>query len=64
MLHAVIYKLYHSGIIGGLLILLNNFLADRMSRNNVNGYVSEWFPTAIGLLQGSVLSPILFLVYT
>ena len=35
-----------------------------MSRNTVNVYVSEWFPTAIiGLLQGLIPSPILFLVY-
>ena len=60
----LIYKLYHSGIKGNLLILLNNFLTDRLSRNNVNGYVSKWFPTTIGLPQGSILSPILFLVYT
>ena len=60
----LIYKLYHSGIKGDLLILLNNFLTDRLSRNNVNGYVSKWFPTTIGLPQGSILSPILFLVYT
>ena len=63
MLHwhkGLICKLYYSGIKGGLLILLNNFLTDRVSRNNVNGYVNEWFPTTIGLL----LSPTLFLVYT
>ena len=59
----LIYKLYHSGIKGGLLILLNNFLTGRMSRNNVNGYVNEWFPTTTGLPQGSILNPILF-VYT
>ena len=58
----LIYKLYHSGIKGGFLILLNTFLAERMSRNNVNGYVSEWFPTTIGLPQGSILTPISFLL--
>ena len=41
----LIYKLYYSGIKGGLLILLDNFLIDKMSRNNVNDYVGEWFPT-------------------
>ena len=55
----LIFKLYHSGIKGGL-ILPNNFLTDRMSRNIVNGYFSEWFPTTIGLPQGSILRPILF----
>ena len=34
-----------------------------MSRNNINGYVSEWFPTTIGLSQGSFLQG-LFLVYS
>ena len=67
MLHGtkgLIYKLYHSKIKGGLLILLNNFLTDKMSRNYVNGDISEQFPTTIGLPQGSIPSPILFLVYT
>ena len=58
----LIHKLYHSGIKGGLLILLSNFLTDRISRNNVNGYTSEWFPITISLPQGLILSPILFLV--
>ena len=35
-----------------------------MSRNNADGYVSECFLTTIGLPQGSILSPILFLIYT
>ena len=59
----LICKLYHPGIKGGIVILPNNFLTDRMSRSNVSGYASEGFPTTISLSQGSPLSPIVFLVY-
>ena len=60
----LICKLYHPGIKGGIVILLNNFLTYRMSRSNVSGYASEGFPTTMSLPQGSTLSPIVFLVYS
>ena len=47
-----------------LLIILDSFLINRFSRNLVNGYVSEWFESNYGLPQGSILSPVLFLVVT
>ena len=47
-----------------LLIILDSFLTDRSSRNLVNGCVSEWFESNYGVPQGSILSPVLFLVVT
>ena len=43
----LVYKLYSSGISHGLPTTLKNFFTDRMSRNNINGYISEWFSTKI-----------------
>ena len=47
-----------------LLAIFDSFLTNRFSRNLVYGYVSEWFESNYGLPQGSILSPVLFLVFT
>ena len=47
-----------------LLTFLDSFLTNKFSRNLVNGYISEWFESNCGLCQGSILSPVLFLVFT
>ena len=47
-----------------LLTILDSFLTNRFSRNLVNGYISEWFESNCGIPQGSILSPVLFLVFT
>ena len=47
-----------------LLTILDSFLSNRFSRNLVNGYVSEWLESNYGLPQGSILSPVLCLVFT
>ena len=47
-----------------LLTILDIFLTHRFSRNLVNGYVSEWFKSNYGLPHGSILSPVLFLIFT
>ena len=60
----LIYNLYKTGLEGMLLAILDSFLTNRFSRNLVNGYVSEWFESNYGLPQGSILSPVLFLVFT
>ena len=60
----LIYKLYKTGIKGMLLTILDSFLTNRFSRNLVNGYISEWFESNFGLPQGSILSPVLFLIFT
>ena len=59
----LIFKLKCNGISGNLLGLFENFLKDRMQRVVLNGQTSEWGNLRSGVPQGSVLGPLLFLVY-
>ena len=40
------------------------FLTDRRQRVVVDGVSSEWIPIVSGTPQGSVLGPLLFILYT
>ena len=59
----LIYKLKNFGISGNLITLLTNYLADRFQRVVLNGQESDWEKISAGVPQGSVLGPLLFLVY-
>ena len=60
----LITKLYNYGIQGSILKLLNNFLASRSVSIKINGkYGKSRKCSLIGLPQGSVLSPLLFIIY-
>ena len=61
---ALIYKLQNLGIGGWVLGLLIDFLTDRKQRVVVDGVFSDPKPILSGVPQGSVLGPLLFLVYT
>ena len=41
-----------------------DFLSDRGHRVVVDGATSEWIPLVSGLPHGSVLGPLLFILYT
>ena len=47
-----------------LLTIPDSLLISRFCRNLVNGYTSEWLESDFELPQGSILSPVLFLVFT
>ena len=59
----LIFKLKQNGIEGKFLILLRNYLTDRKQRVVINGKESNWGDIKSGVPQGSVLGPLLFLVY-
>ena len=59
----LLYKLESTGISGNLLNLFRSFLNDRHQRVVLNGQLSDWAPILAGVPQGSILGPLLFLIY-
>ena len=59
----LIYKLRTLGVSGKLLLLFQSFLSDRKQRVVLNGQYSDWLNIKAGVPQGSILGPLLFLVY-
>ena len=57
----LMYKIYDCGITGNLFIIINSYLENRKTRNLVNNFTSDWFK---GSPQGSIISQILFLIFT
>ena len=57
------YKLKRSGVSGQLLSLIQSFLKDRKQRTVLNGQSSNWGDVLAAVPQGSILGPLLFLVY-
>ena len=59
----IIYKLTQNGVSGNLLNLPEDFLKERKQRVVLNGQVSTWKNINAGVPQGSILGPLLFLIY-
>ena len=59
----LIFKLEQNGVEGKLLNLFQNYLTNRKQRVVLNGMESNWGEIKAGVPQGSVLGPLLFLVY-
>ena len=57
-------KLEQYGVRGQALQWLTHYLTDRRERVHIATATSPWLSIPAGVLQGSVLSPLLFLAYT
>ena len=59
----LLFKLKQLGISGNLLNWFGDYLSERYQRVGIKGQNSEWKLIPAGVPQGSVLGPLLFLVY-
>ena len=59
----LIFKLKCYGVEGDLYNMLEHYLQNRKQRVVLNGQISTWLDVETGVPQGSVLSPLLFLIY-
>ena len=58
------FKILQTGLPPSLTRILSNFLSDRRVFTEVNGYRSGTYCPRAGVPQGSVLSPLLFIIFT
>ena len=59
----LLYKLDHYGIRGPALSWFKSYLSDRQQFVHINGYDSSMSNIHCGVPQGSILGPLLFLIY-
>ena len=59
----LIFKLKQNTISGELLHILSDFLSNRKQRVVLNGQNSSWANVHAGVPQGSILGPLIFLIY-
>ena len=60
----LLFRLAECGLSGRILETISQFLYSRTVQIQVNDHLSDQKPCPLGLPQGSVLSPLLFILYT
>ena len=61
--HRLLNKLYHYGIRGKIHEWISTWLTQRTQRVVINGYESSFAQVQSGVPQGTVLGPLMFLLY-
>ena len=56
-------KLINAGVVGKLARLIQDYLSSRAIRIQIDDIVSPQFSCELGLPQGSILSPLLFIIF-
>ena len=59
----LIHKLQAAGVCGSVLNWFKNYLSNRKQRVVLPGITSDWVYILAGVPQGSILGPLLFLLY-
>ena len=59
----LLLKLERLGVSGNVLKWISSFLSNRQQRVVINGQSSEWTDVSSGVPQGSVLEPLLFIMF-
>ena len=60
----LLFKLKSIGVGGSMLSIGIEFISDHKQRVVVDGAESDWIPKISGMPQGSVLGPLIFILYT